>query len=196
MFFFYVLGHRWLGERFLMDYSPHWLAASPQTCSVVICLLMTRSSCKYIIGMCETVEEFSMEVCVERRGEWHGPLSPLRHISTLTGHFTPGFRIPSERPPQTLPELSLLGENVTPSPLNTTFELLPTDRQCQICPTGEIMTHNFFKKFLLSPPLLFLFFFTWKSEKNSSREWISTAALVAWPLATGKEEVAELYGRH
>lgn len=80
------------------------------------------------------------------------PLSPLHH----TSHWQPISLLDSEfqlRDHLKHFNLSPFGANVTPGRLSTTFELLPIWLQSQICPTGEIMTNDFF---IFS--LLFFFF--------------------------------------
>lgn len=145
-----------------MDYSPHWLEASPQTCSVVICLLMTRSSCKYIIRMCETIEEFSMEVCVARRG--HGtalcPLSIIyqrwQAISLLDSEFRLRDHLKHSPSCPCLVRTSL-SARWTPR-----LNFCPPTGSAKSVQQGKLWHMNFYIFFFYFPPH---FFFTRKSEK-------------------------------
>lgn len=120
-------------------------------CCWIDSLLMTHSSCKYIIIFHTDVWDSKiihvhvcfLSVCMEWRG--HGrrsqvqdasPLSPLHH----TSHWQAISLLDSEfRLRDHLKHfgLSPLGENVTPSPL-TTFQLLPTGRRAKLVQWGKL----------------------------------------------------------
>lgn len=212
-FGFYVLGQKtgWV----LSDELPSVLVNSKSTssyflrisisfivhCCWIVCLLMTHSPCKFIIIFHTDVWDSErihahvcfLPVCVEWWG--HGrrsqvqdasPLSPLHH----TSHWQAISLLDSEfRPRDHLKHfgLSSLGENVTPSPLNTTFQLLPTGCRAKSVRRGKLWRIIFF---------IFSLFFLKKIWKFSNRGWFSTTALVAWPLLIGKEEGSDLNGRH
>lgn len=92
---------------------------------------------------------------------------------TLTGHFTPWFRIPAERPPQTHWVVPARWERHS-QPAEHHVWTAADWPWSQICPAGKIMTNDFF---------IFSFF--------SLENWSfsnSTATLLVWPLKTGKEE--------
>lgn len=180
-------------ELFFRNCRHCWWAASPYTLELQlhlehsfrsICLLITHQSSECIVISCTDMGENNSYACVlpvyPHETMWLGrhspspgcqPSVPSTSYITLTGHFTPGFRIPAERPPQTLWFIPGWWERHSKPAEHQvcTFDNWPLSR---VCLTGEI---SYEKWFILFSP------FHLESRKISSYGWFSSAVLVAWP---------------